>query len=95
MQQLDSGAIYSASSETWTWKLYDTLAPQIKDNHEHFSKVGPRRLPQSTLRLIKMNTWTSSCLWDVLEDPWITKMVTQGIKMEPQGLENNNCIHKK
>ena len=69
--------------------------PKSQKNHGNVSKVGPRGLPKYTLKSIKMDTWTSRCLLGVPVDPWITKMVTQGTKMEPQGLQNNSFGYKQ
>ena len=48
-----------------------------------------------TLKSTKMHTWTSKCLLDNPLDPWITKMVSQVPKMEPQGLQNDSFRYKK
>ena len=42
-----------------------------------------------------MDTWTCRCLLGVPVDPSITKMVTQGTKMEPQGLQDSGFVYKK
>ena len=42
-----------------------------------------------------MDNWTSKCLLGVPVEPWITKMVTQDTKMEPQGLRNDRFGYKK
>ena len=91
MQPPHSGIIsIPGSPKTWTWKMSTTLAPQITQKSKNVSKVGPRRLPKYTLKLIKVSIWTSRCPMGVPVDPWITKMVTQGTKMEPQGLQNDS-----
>ena len=47
-----------------------------------------------TLKSIKMYTWTSKCLLGDPLDPWITKMVTQGIQNGVQGLQNDSLGYK-
>ena len=64
-------------------------------NPENVSKVGPQGLPKWSLKSTKMETWTSRCLLGVPVDPWITKMITQGTKMESQGLQNVSFGVKK
>ena len=59
------------------------------------SKVGPQGLPKWSLNSTKIETWTSRCLFGVPVDPWITKMITQGTKMESQGLQNVSFGVKK
>ena len=44
---------------------------------------------------MKMETWTCRCLLGVPVDPWITKMVTQGTKLEHQGVQNPSFVYKK
>ena len=51
-------------------------------------KVGPRRLPKSIKKLIKMEIWASVRPVGVPLDPRITKMVSWAPKKEPQGLQN-------
>ena len=63
--------------------------PQSENNHKHVSNVGPRRLPKCILKLIKVDARTSRWLLGVPVDPWITKMVTQCTKMEPQGIKSD------
>ena len=48
-----------------------------------------------TLKSIQMYTWTSKCLLGDPLDPWITKMVSQVSKMEPQGLQNDSLWYKE
>ena len=96
MQPPHSGNISTpGSAETWTWKLSPTLASKILEKWQNVSKMGPKRLPKSTKKSIKTDTWTSSCLLGVPVDPWITKMITQGTKMESQGLQNVSFGDKK
>ena len=91
MQPLQSGIIsIPGSPKTWTWKLSPTLASQITENHKKVSKVGPRSLPKCILKSIKIDIWTSVCPLGVLLDSRITKMVSQVLKMEPQGLQNES-----
>jgi hypothetical protein len=52
--------------------------------------VGPRRLPKSTLKSIKIDIWASVCPLGVPLDPRITKIVSQVPKKEPQGLQNDS-----
>ena len=40
------------SLKTWTWKLSPLLPPKITENHQNVSKVGPRRIPKSTLKSV-------------------------------------------
>ena len=51
--------------------------------------------PKMHRKIIKVDTWPSSCLWAVSVDPWLTKMVTQDINMEPQGHQNYSFRYKK
>ena len=96
MQPLHSGIIsIPGSPKTWTWKLSPILPPQITENHKIVPKVGPRRLPKSTLKSIKMDIWASVCPLGVPLDPRITKMVSQVPKKEPQGLQNDSFRYKK
>ena len=91
MQPLHSGIIsIPGSPKTWTWKLSPTLASKIPENHKIVPKVGPRRLPKSTLKSIKMDIWASVCPLGVPLDPRITKMVSQVPKKEAQGLQNDS-----
>ena len=64
------------------------LATPIKDK----SQKGLQNDSQET---IKMDTGTSRCLVGVPLESWITKMVTQVTKMDPQGLQNDNLGYKK
>ena len=45
------------------------------------AKVGPRRLPEWTVKVVEMDNWTSRCLLGVPVAPWTTKMVTQDTKL--------------
>ena len=91
MQPLHSGIIsIPGSPKKWTWKLSPILPPQITENHQIVPKVGPRRLPKSTLKSIKTDIWASVCPLGVPLDPRITKMVSQVPKKEPQGLQNDS-----
>ena len=47
------------------------------------------------LKSIKIDSWTSRRPLGLPVDPWITKIVTQGTKMEPQGLQNDSFRCKK
>ncbi len=96
MQPLHSGIIFLPRSlKTWTWKLSPILPPKITENHQNVSKVGPRRLPKSTLKSIKLDLWASMCPLGVPLDPRITKMVSRVPKMEPQGLQNDSFGYQK
>ena len=75
--------------KTWTWKLSPTLPPQITENHEIMPKMGPRRLPKSTLKSIKIDIWASVCLLGAPLGPRMTKMVSKGPKKGPQGHQNH------
>ena len=44
---------------------------------------------------LKIHTWTSKCPLGNPLDPWITKMVPQVPKMEPQGFQNDSFRYKK
>ena len=91
MQPLHSGIIFLPRSlKTWTWKLSPLLPPKITENHQNVSKVGPRRLPKSTLKSIKLDLRNLCVLKCLLLDPRITKMVSRVPKMEPQGLQNDS-----
>ena len=59
------------------------------------AKTEPQETPQMTLKSLKMHTWTSKCLLGDPLDPWITKMVSQVPKTEPQGHHNVSFEHKK
>ena len=59
------------------------------------TQSGSQEPPKMTLKSIKMHTWTSKCLLGDPLDPWITKMVSQVPKMEPQGHHNVSFEHKK
>ena len=58
-------------------------------------KSEAQETPKMTLKSLKMHTWTSKCLLGDPLDPWITKMVSQVPKMEPQGLQNDSFMSKK
>ena len=59
------------------------------------AKTEPQETPKMSLKSLKMHTWTSKCLLGDPLDPWITKMVSQVPKMEPQGHHNVSSGHKK
>ena len=81
--------------KTWTWKQSPSLAPQITEKSKKGAQSGSQGTPKMTLKSIKMHTWTSKWqLGDPLE-PWITKMMPQVPKMEPQGLQNVSFRYKK
>ena len=98
MQPLHSGIIFLPRSlKTWTWKLSPILPPKITENHQNVSKVGPRRLPKSTLKSIKLDLWASMCPlgvpWTPGSPKWcpgypkwslkVPKMTVLGIKSDP------------
>ena len=83
MQPLHSGIIsIPGSPKTWTWKLSPILVPKIKEKRQKGAKVGPRRLPEWSLKSVEMHNGTSRCLLGVPVAPWTTKMVTQDTRME-------------
>ena len=87
IQPLHSGIIsIPGSPKTRTWKLSPTLVSKITENHKIMPKVGPRRLPKSIQKSIKMEIWASVRPVGVPLDPRITKMVSRAPKKEPQGL---------
>ena len=89
IQPQQSGIIsIPGSPKTWTWKLSPILPPKITENHHILPKVGPRRLPKSTPKSLKMDIRTLLCPLGVPLDPRITKMVSLPQK-EPQGLQNH------
>ena len=91
MQPLQSGIIsIPGSPKTRTWKQSPIWAPQITENSQKGAQSGYQETPKMILKSIKMHTWTSKCLLGNPLDPWITKMVSQVPKMEPQGLQNNS-----
>ena len=91
MQPLHSGIIFLPGSlKTWTWKLSPILPPKITENHKIVSKVGPRRLPKSILKSIKLDLWASVCPLGAPLDPRIIRMVSQVPRKEPQGLKNDS-----
>ena len=65
--------------------------PKSQKNHKQVPKVTPKMI----LKSVKIYTWTSKCLLGDPLDPWITKMVSQVPKMEPQGLQNETFWYKK
>ena len=86
MQPLHPGIIFLPRSlKTWTWKLSPILPPKITENHQNVSKVGPRRLPESTLKSIKLDLRNLCVLKCLLLDPRVAKMVSRVPKMEPPG----------
>ena len=96
MQPLHSGIIsIPGSLKTWTWNLSPILPPQITENRKIVPKVGPRRLPKSTLKSIRVNIWASVCPFGAPLDPRITKMVSQVYKKDTQGLQNDEFRHRK
>ena len=80
---------------TWTWKLSPALPPRITENHKIVPKVGPRRLPKSTLKSIKTAIWASVGPLGAPLDPRIIKMVPQVLKKEPRGHRNQRFSKKK
>ena len=85
----------------WIIKKRDleTVSHFATPNQRQIQKMSPkwvlRGLPKWSLKSTKMETWTSRCLLGVPVDPWITKMITQGTKMESQGLQNVSFGVKK
>ena len=78
MQPLHSGIIsIPGSPKPWTWKL-SPISLQITEHLKIVPKVGPRRLPESILKSIKMDIWASVCLLGVP-----LEMVSQVPKKEP------------
>ena len=71
------------------------LGPKSRQSHHHYSKEGPRCIPKPTTNLQKSRPGPQSVLWGVPGDPWITKMVPQGAKMEPPGLPNSRFGYQK
>ena len=96
MQPLHSGIIsVPGSPKTRTWKLSPILVSKITENHKIMPKVGPRRLPKSIQKSIKIEIWASVRPVGVPLDPRITKMVSRAPKKEPQGLQNDSFWKKK
>ena len=96
MQPLQSGIIsIPGSPKTRTWKQSPIWAPQMTDKSQKGAKTEPQETPKMSLKSLKMHTWTSKCLLGDPLDPWITKMVSQVPKMEPQGHHNVSFEHKK
>ena len=95
MQPLQSGTIsIHGSLKTWTWKQSSILASQITEKSEKGAQSDSQGTPKIILKSLKIYTCTSKCpLGDTL-DPWITKMVSQVPKMEPQGLQNDSFRYK-
>ena len=56
-------------------------------------KVGPRRLPEWTLKSIKIDIWPSVLRAPL--DPMITKMMPQVPKIQPEDLQNDNLRYTK
>ena len=82
MQPLHSGIIsIPGSPKTRTWKLSPTLVSKITENHKNIPKVGPRGLPKSIPKSIKIDLGFSASR--------ITKMVSPAPKKEPQGFQND------
>ena len=71
------------------------LATPIKEKSQKCLQHDSQETPKWTLKSIKMDTWTSRCLVGVPLESWITKMVTQVTKMNPQGFQNDNVGNKK
>ena len=96
MQPIQSGIIsIHGSLKTWTWKQSSILAAQITEKSEKGAQSDSQGTHKIILKSLKIYTWTSKCpLGDPL-DPWITKMVSQVPKMEPQGLQNDSFRYKK
>jgi hypothetical protein len=96
MQPLHSGVIsIPGSPKTRSWKQSSILAPQITEKSQKGTQSDSQGTPQMILKSLKIYTWTSKCLLGDPLDPWITKMVSQVPKMEPQGLQNNSFTYKK
>ena len=68
---------------------------QNQEKQQKGAKVGPRRLPEWTLKSVEMDNWTSRCLLGVPVAPWTTKMVTQDTRTEHQGHQHNSFGYKK
>ena len=96
MQPLHSGMIsIPGSLKTWTWKQSPILASQITGKSENCAQSASQGRLKIILKSLKIYTWTSKCpLGDPL-DLWITKMVSQVPKMEPQGHQNVSFWYKK
>ena len=96
MQPLQSGIIsIHGSLKIWTWKQSSILAAQIIEKSEKGAQSDFQETPQIIIKSLKIYTWTSKCpLGDPL-DPWITKIVSQVPRMEPQGLQNHRFKYKK
>ena len=68
MQPLHSGIIsIPGSPKTWTWNLSPILPPRLTENHKIVPKVGPKRLPKSNLKSIKVDTGPQCVHW---VSPW-------------------------
>ena len=96
MQPLQSGVIsIPEPPKTWTWNQSPILGPKITPKSENGAQSDSQGTPKIILNPLKIYTWTSKCpLGDPL-NPWITKMVSQVPKMEPQGHHNVGFEHKK
>ena len=84
----------------WITKNMDlqTVSHFGTPNHRKIKKSAQsdsHGTPKMILKSLKIYTWTSKCLLGDPLDPWITKMVSQVTKMEPQGLQNNSFTYKK
>ena len=96
MQPLHSGIIsIPGSLKIWTWKPSPTLPSQITENHKIVPKVGPKGLPKSTLKSIKVDIWVSVCPLGVPLDPRIIKIVSWVPEKEPRGLKHDSFRQKK
>ena len=76
----------------------ETISNFAISNHRKSQKGAqsdPQGTPKMILKSLKIYTWTSKSLLGDPLDPWITKMVSQVPKMEPQGLQNNSFTYKK
>ena len=96
MQPIQCGIIsIHGSLKTWTWKQSSILATQITEKSGKCAQSDSQGTPQIILKSLKLYTWTSKCLLGDPLDPWITKIVSQVPKMEPQGLQNDSFRYKK
>ena len=96
MQPLQSGIIsIPGSPKTGTWNQSPILAPKITEKSQKGTQSGFQEPPKMTLKSIKMPSWTSKCLLGDPLDPWITKIVSQVPKMEPQGSQDDGFAYKK
>ena len=96
MQPLQSGIIsIPGSPKTRTLKQSPILAPQMTEKSEKGVQSDSQGTAKIILKSLKIYTWTSKCLLGDPLDPWITKMVSQVPKMEPQGHHNVSFEYKK